>query len=145
MMRAWTIPALLLVVGTASAAGLFRPANPSPAVALFCLFVLLAAVNSPLIFPRSRTAAEARRRNAADGKPIVYWRPGCGYCMRLRFRLIGATRRFHWVNIWRDPEAAAQVRAVNGGNETVPTVFMADGAHTNPDPKWLRALTSRKA
>ena len=28
------------------------------------------------------------------------------------------------VNIWRDPDAAARVRAAAGGNETVPTVVV---------------------
>lgn len=39
------------------------------------------------------------------------------------------------MNIWRDPEAAAIVRSVADGNETVPTVVFADGsAWVNPPP-----------
>ncbi len=35
-------------------------------------------------------------------------------------------------DIWTDPSAAARVRAVNGGNETVPTVIVGDTALVNP-------------
>jgi hypothetical protein len=36
------------------------------------------------------------------------------------------------VNIWDDPAAAARVRSVAGGNETVPTVFVGDQVMVNP-------------
>ncbi len=128
----------MLVIGAVAAAGLFHQGNPGAAIGLLLLFALLAAVNSPLIFPRSRSASEARRRSAQDGRPIIYWRPGCTYCMRLRLHLGRTAHRFHWVNIWRDAEGAATVRAANAGNETVPTVTTTDGTHTNPDPAWVR-------
>jgi len=104
----------------------------------FIVFALLGLVHSPLIFPRPVTAAEARRRSAQDGKAIVYWRPGCPFCLRLRATLGGTSRRAHWVDIWKDPEGAAAVRAVADGNETVPTVILAGVPHVNPDPRWLR-------
>ncbi|QKZ24298.1 glutaredoxin domain-containing protein [Streptomyces chartreusis] len=138
MTRVWFLPLLLVVVGSAVATALFLDGSPGTAAALLLVFVLLAGVNSPLIFPRSIGALEARRRSAADGRPVVYWRPGCPYCMRLRVRLGRATRQAHWVNIWRDPAGAAAVRAVNDGNETVPTVVVAGQSHTNPDPEWVR-------
>jgi mycoredoxin len=102
-------------------------------------FLLLALVISPLVFPRSLTAAEAQRRSAADGRPIVYWRPGCVYCLRLRRRLGRAARKVHWVNIWNDPDAAAAVRQITGGDETVPTVVANGESVVNPDPDWLLA------
>ncbi|MEV5602521.1 glutaredoxin domain-containing protein [Streptomyces sp. NPDC052299] len=139
MMRAWLLPILFLVSGAAVAAGLIARGSTGEGIALVVAFALLAGLNSPLVFPRSVGVAEARRRSAADGRPIVFWRPGCTYCLRLRFRLRRHARRLHWVDIWRDPEAAAAVRAVNDGNETVPTVLVAGQAHTNPDPSWVRA------
>ncbi|MGA4988627.1 glutaredoxin family protein [Nonomuraea bangladeshensis] len=42
------------------------------------------------------------------------------------------------MDIWRDPEGAAAVRAVNGGAETVPTVVLRGEAYVNPDPAWVR-------
>lgn len=143
MTRAWLLPILFLVPGAAIAAGLIARGSTGEGIALVVAFALLAGLNSPLVFPRSVGVAEARRRSAADGRPIVFWRPGCTYCLRLRFRLRRHARRLHWVDIWRDPEAAAAVRAVNDGNETVPTVLVAGQAHTNPDPSWVRAQIAR--
>lgn len=138
MTRAWLLPLLLVLCGSAVAAGLFTTGSPGMATELLVVFVGLAGVNSPLVFPRSIGAQEAERRSAADGRPVVFWRPGCTYCLRLRIRLGRKARRLYWVNIWRDPAGAAAVRAVNDGNETVPTVVVAGRSHTNPDPAWLR-------
>ncbi|WP_103535307.1 glutaredoxin domain-containing protein [Streptomyces sp. SM11] len=138
MTRVWRLPVLLALSGAVVATGLTLKGDPVMAAVLLVLFVLFAGVNSPLIFPRPVPAAEARRRSAADGRPVVYWRPGCTYCLRLRLRLGRDASRLHWVDIWRDPAGAAVVRAANGGDETVPTVVVADRPHTNPDPAWVR-------
>ncbi|MFF1695266.1 glutaredoxin domain-containing protein [Streptomyces sp. NPDC058257] len=138
MTRAWILPILLLVSGSVVAAGPISKGNLGVAAALLLVFVLLAGVNSPLIYPRSISALEARRRSAVDGRPVVFWRPGCTYCLRLRVRLGRGARHVHWVNIWRDPAGAAAVRAANDGNETVPTVVVAGRTHVNPDPGWVR-------
>lgn len=69
-----------------------------------------------------------------DQRPVViYWRPGCGYCQRLKFALGDAGSRATWVNIWQDEAAAAFVRSLNDGNETVPTVVIHGIPSTNPD------------
>ncbi|GGY86476.1 membrane protein [Streptomyces avidinii] len=137
-MRAWILPLLLLVCGSLVAATPAVRGFAAAAVPLLVLFVLLAGLHSPLVFPRSIGAAEARRRSELDGRPVVYWRAGCPYCLRLRLRLGRDAGRLHWVDIWRDPAAAAAVREANDGNETVPTVVVAGRPHTNPDPAWVR-------
>ncbi|MGV9693105.1 glutaredoxin domain-containing protein [Streptomyces sp. NPDC003444] len=141
MKHPWTLPILFLLCGSAVAAAVFG-SNPGQAAVILPVFVLLAAVNSPLVFPRSIGAEEARRLGATDGRPIVFWRPGCTYCLRLRARLGRDARRLHWVDIWHDPAGAAEVRAANDGDETVPTVFVAGRPHVNPDPEWVRAQLS---
>ncbi|MEU1487546.1 glutaredoxin domain-containing protein [Streptomyces sp. NPDC005752] len=138
MMRAWTLPMLLTACGLLVATTSALRGSVGTAAALLLLFVLLAVLNSPLAFPRSIDAAEALRRSAADGRPVVYWRAGCRYCLRLRFRLGRGARRLHWVDIWHDPAGAAAVRAANDGDETVPTVVVAGRPYVNPDPAWLR-------
>ncbi|MDQ0988834.1 glutaredoxin domain-containing protein [Streptomyces sp. V3I7] len=138
MMRAWILPALFVLCGSAVTAGLLLKGSSLAAVALLLLFVLLAAMNCPLIFPSSISALEAERRSAADGRPIVFWRPGCQYCLRLRIHLGRDAHRLHWVDIWRDPDGAATVRAANDGYETVPTVVAAGRPHTNPAPERVR-------
>ena len=145
MRRAWFLPVLVVVSGSAAAAGLFFSGSPGAAAGLLVVFVLLAGVNSTLIFPKSIDASEAQRRSAIDGRPVVFWRPGCAYCLRLRLRLGRRAHQLHWVDIWRDPAGAAAVRAANDGNETVPTVVVAAQPHTNPDPAWVRQQLSRRA
>ncbi|MGW8359444.1 glutaredoxin domain-containing protein [Streptomyces wedmorensis] len=139
MTRVWMLPVLMLLCGGLIATGEVVAGSPGEAVLFLVLFVSLAFATSPLVFPRSVGAAEAGRRAALDGAPVVYWRPGCAYCLRLRFRLGARGRRAHWVNIWRDAEGAAAVREATGGDETVPTVVVAGRAHVNPDPAWVRA------
>ncbi|MGW1747585.1 glutaredoxin domain-containing protein [Streptomyces sp. NPDC002092] len=138
MTRPWILPLVLVLGGSVVAAGLLFRGSPAAAVALLLVFVALAGVNSPLVFPRSIGWPEAQRRSAADGRPVVFWRPGCTYCLRLRLRLGRSARQLYWVDIWRDPAGAAAVREANDGNETVPTVVVAGRPHTNPDPEWIR-------
>lgn len=61
-----------------------------------------------------------------------YWRPGCGFCVVLRERLAAAGVQLDERNIWDDADAAAFVRSVARGNETVPTVVVAGTALVNP-------------
>ena len=138
MKRVWVLPILFVLCGVGAATALALRGDGGTAAVLLPLFVLFAAVNSPVIFPRSVSAQEAERRSALDGRPVVFWRPGCAYCLRLRLRLGVNARRLHWVDIWRDAAGAALVREANDGNETVPTVLVAGRAHTNPDPAWVR-------
>ncbi|MDX3639231.1 glutaredoxin domain-containing protein [Streptomyces sp. MB09-02B] len=145
MMRAWVPPMLFALCGAVLATGQISNGNLGTAAALLLAFLALAGVNSPLIFPKSIGAREAQRRSEVDGRPVVFWRPGCVYCMRLRMRLGRSAGQLHWVDIWRDRAGAAAVRAANDGNETVPTIVVAGRPHTNPDPAWVRELLSSSA
>ncbi|MEU4096966.1 glutaredoxin domain-containing protein [Streptomyces sp. NPDC026673] len=69
---------------------------------------------------------------------VVYWRPGCPFCMKLRAQLLFTRLPHTKVNIWRDPGAAAFVRSVAGGNETVPTVTVAGRPMVNPSLRKLK-------
>jgi len=62
----------------------------------------------------------------------VLWRPGCPFCSRLRRGLARAGIKTVEHDIWADPEAAARVREVTGGDETVPTVLVGSRALVNP-------------
>lgn len=72
--------------------------------------------------------------------PMVYWRPGCVFCMRLRFGLWRRGIDARWRNIWTDRDAAAFVRSVADGNETVPTVVVDGGPYVNPSPGRVASL-----
>ena len=71
----------------------------------------------------------------------VLWRPGCPFCVSLRrgLRRAGVATVEH--DIWASTAAAARVRAVNGGDETVPTVIVGTQSLVNPSVRQVvRAL-----
>jgi len=72
---------------------------------------------------------------------LVYWRRGCWYCNDLRGQLELAGIAYRPIDIWQDPAAAARVRSIANGNETVPTVVIGDRAMVNPSARdVVRAL-----
>ncbi|MGI9610377.1 MAG: glutaredoxin domain-containing protein [Acidimicrobiia bacterium] len=73
-----------------------------------------------------------------DQEVTVYWRPGCGFCARLLGDIDRAGLAHRKVNIWDKPEAAAFVRSVANGNETVPTVTVGKKAFVNPSLQQLQ-------
>ncbi len=80
-------------------------------------------------------SGESRRAvTAVPGPPsvTVYWRPGCASCARLLAGLARLGVERTEVDIWRDPVAAAAVRRVARGNETVPSVVVGGRALVNP-------------
>ncbi|MET7467792.1 hypothetical protein ACFYON_10125 [Micromonospora sp. NPDC005686] len=68
-MRSWRLAALMLAVGVAVGAGQDTWVS---SVVGFLAFAAVAVLFSPLAFPRSLTAAQARRRSADDGRPVIY-------------------------------------------------------------------------
>ncbi|ANH39602.1 Glutaredoxin [Nocardioides dokdonensis FR1436] len=77
--------------------------------------------------------------NATTTSIEVMWRPGCPFCASLRrgLRRAGVATLEH--DIWSSADAAARVRAVTGGDETVPTVFIGDQALVNPSVRQVVA------
>lgn len=75
---------------------------------------------------------------------VVYSRPGCPYCFRLRRGLRRRGVEFTEIDIWQDPAAAAAVRAVADGNETVPTVHVAGQWLVNPRAARVEQLARQK-
>lgn len=142
MLRRWGLAVAMLVLGVVLVLSSVGSAPVAAALEGLAMLLLAGAV-SPWLFPRAVSLAEAQRLSAADGAPVVFWRPGCQYCVRLRLRLGTAARRMHWVDIWRDPDAAAELRWFTGGDETVPTVIVQGQAQVNPDPRWVRERLRR--
>ena len=75
----------------------------------------------------------------------VYWRPGCGFCSGLLRSLERMDLDFERRNIWEDEDAAAFVRSVANGNETVPTVVVGDTALVNPGGDDVLGLVAEVA
>lgn len=74
-----------------------------------------------------------------------YWRPGCPFCVRLRWNLRRARIPVSEINIWEDPAAAARVRRITGGDETVPTVVVGARAMVNPSIGEVTAAVRAEA
>lgn len=81
--------------------------------------------------------------NHGRDEVVIFWRPGCVFCMRMKASLGRAGRKATWFNIWSDPAAAEFVRAHNDGNETVPTVILGGEVMTNPEPGVVRRELER--
>jgi len=75
----------------------------------------------------------------------VYWRPGCGFCSMLRRGLERRAIPVRLHDIWQDPDAAAIVRSVARGNETVPTVVVGGRSLVNPSAGEVEALLAEVA
>ena len=75
----------------------------------------------------------------------LYWRPGCGFCVRLMRQLdqVGLVTDRH--DIWEDPAAAEVVRSVANGNETVPTVVVGSSSLVNPSLEAVLAAVGAEA
>jgi len=131
----WVPSALVVVVAVSTIA----PGRLNAvALAVASVLVVLAWALSPWFFPRSRTDTAARELASTRNVPLIYWRPGCSYCLRLRIALGVAGNRAVWVDVSRSDAASARVREVNGGDETVPTVFVGSSPQVNPSPQWVR-------
>lgn len=72
--------------------------------------------------------------------PVVYWRPGCGYCAALFRELEQAGIETERINIWEDEAGAEFVRQHNNGDEVVPTVDVGGQVFSNPFLAQFRDL-----
>ena len=79
-----------------------------------------------------------------ENEVVLYWRPGCPICRKLRVKLFLSRLRYRKVNIWKDADAATFVRSVANGNETVPTVTVAGKAMVNPNRQDLLAVVRER-
>ena len=76
----------------------------------------------------------------------MYSTSWCGYCRRLKSQMDREGIEYQVIDIENDPESAAFVMEVNGGNQTVPTVRFPDGsAMTNPTIVQVREKLSAAA
>ncbi len=78
--------------------------------------------------------------STAPAPLTMYTTVWCGFCQRLKAQLGREGIEVVEVDIEADPEAAAFVEGVNGGNQTVPTLLFADGTTmTNPSLGQVKA------
>ena len=81
---------------------------------------------------------------SSDTTIDFYWRPGCPFCMNLESKLKKLDLPLNKVNIWESKKAAATVRSIADGNETVPTLVIGEAKMVNPSPnEVLQALANQ--
>jgi len=75
-------------------------------------------------------------------EPVVYFKPGCPFGIRLRTALTLHRVPHQTVRFRDDEDGAARVRDVNDGNEISPTVHIAGQWLANPHWREVRDATS---
>ena len=134
MLSRWWAPGVV----TLAAVSLLLAVPGATGVLVAASVLGYAALVSPVVFPRSADLGEALERATAGQAPLVIWKPGCVYCVRLRLGLVATGRQVSWVDSSLDPEAEAVVRSANGGDHTTPTVLFGAETRTNPAVGWVR-------
>ncbi|MCI0711351.1 MAG: hypothetical protein L0154_14450 [Chloroflexi bacterium] len=75
-----------------------------------------------------------------DNKIALYGHPGCLMVRPAKVLLQNSGAPFEYIDILQDKDARTQVRTINHGNESVPTVVFPDGSTlTEPSNKILIA------
>ncbi len=90
-------------------------------------------------------APQAEEAPAMNTDVVIYTRPGCPYCYRLRRGLRRRRVPFGEINIRHDSVAAAEVRTHANGIETVPTVRVGDRWLVNPTAAAVSAAAGHPA
>jgi mycoredoxin len=108
------------------------------AVGLALGWLVLLAADAPGTNHRAVLDLPADKRRV-----VVYWRPASRACARLKVALLGVRHRVVWVDIRRDPEAAAYVRGVHQGVEVVPTVVIDGTPHPHATVADIRQALTR--
>lgn len=112
--------------------------------------IILALVAAGFVFYTSKqVAVQVPIENGLPGEDLegveFYWRPGCPFCMRLKLMLKTSGIAMNERNIWENPDDAATVRSVAGGNETVPTLVIGPIALVNPSLGQVKEALAQHA
>jgi len=80
-----------------------------------------------------------QRDNPLTSSITLYGTPFCPGVLPVSGLLSRAKAPYEYIDITRDPAAAARVRAINDGNESVPTLVFPDGSSlTEPTTGQLK-------
>jgi len=75
---------------------------------------------------------------------IVYGTRSCGDCHLAKAVLDAEGASYRWIDLDRDPAAAAAVVSISGGYRSVPTILFPDGrVLVEPSPRDLTAHLRR--
>ncbi len=78
-------------------------------------------------------------RTPTADRPTMFTTTWCGYCRRLKSQLDRAGVAYDEIDIEQVADGAELVMKANGGNQTVPTMWFADGSTlTNPSARQVQ-------
>ena len=103
------------------------------------LIFFMGAKRARCTHPSSTRGRAMTQTNPIPISVEMMWRPGCPFCSSLRRGLSRAGVATIERDIWSSTDAAARLRDVTGGDETVPTVFDGDRALVNPSVRQVVA------
>jgi hypothetical protein len=99
---------------------------------------------SPMRRARPHVPHADAAADAGPYGPIVYWRPGCSYCMKLRRELDPDERdQVTWVNVMADRDASRYIRRFHDGRMVTPTAVNGRGRQIEATASQIRARISR--
>ncbi|HEX6254320.1 MAG TPA: hypothetical protein VFZ70_00780 [Euzebyales bacterium] len=100
---------------------------------------------SPLRNARPHVPHADAAATAGPYGPVVYWRPGCSYCLKLWRALDRDERdRVTWVNVMADRDASVYVRRFHDGRMVTPTAVMGTGRQIEATASQIRARVARR-
>lgn len=140
-MRRWLASTAIVLVGLT--VGGFQWADGQPLAAVIA--VVASTGLSWWFYRLMRPGPHVDLDQAPADHVVVFWKPGCLYCVRLLERFEDS-ERISWVNIRKDPLGAEFVREHNSGNELTPTVRVpGGGVISSPTPDGVGRLLDSSA
>lgn len=95
---------------------------------------------SPLRRAQPHVDHEQAMAQVRSRQLIVYWRPGCTWCIKLWRNLEPDERdRLLWVNVMADADASRYIRRFHDGAMVTPTVVTGNGRQVAATAEQIRA------
>jgi glutaredoxin len=139
----WSLPGIAFGLAAVSSGNLWVAAAVS-VLAVVAARAMLRRYVATLTDDRSVVATEhavAGRIEAVE----VFWRPGCPFVGGVGRVLDDAGVPTNLRNIRENPDDAAIVRSITGGDETVPTLVIGPVALVNPSARLVMATLREHA
>jgi len=143
--NAWLLTVLVIVLAAVVLARAFAGPTVDAVAVLFSVALLVFAVFTGISMLAGSQPDAGVDAHLENGGVVVFWRPGCTFCLRLMWTLRTRLDDVYWVNIWKDDDAAARVRALNKGNETVPTLLTDAESFVATDRQRALAVVQERA
>lgn len=142
LVRPWFAAARWLLAGGVLGAAAVAVGQGPVALIIACAFLFAALQASPLRRGRHASHRRALAKAEADDV-IVYWRPDCTHCEKLRDDLGRMAGDITWVDVTSDERAAEHVASLRDGEVVTPTAVTGVGAQLVATAHWIASHLGR--